>query len=180
MLVSLVGLPGVGKSTLGVRLAKRLHLPFVDCDALIEKQLGEAIAGFFEREGEAAFRDLEEAVLAVQLALREAVVATGGGAVVRAGNRRLLHERSICLYLRADPDDLLVRLRRSSRRPLLQVADLESRLMALAHEREPFYRDAASFVIETKGRSSADLIDAMALACGDPSGCGRSGVGTAR
>ena len=182
MLVSLVGLPGVGKSTLGARLAKRLELPFVDCDALIEKQFGAPIAEFFEREGEAAFRDHEAAVLADQLALGMAVVATGGGAVVRAGNRRLLRERSICFYLRAEPDALLVRLGRSTRRPLLQVADLESRLMALFREREPFYLDVASFVIETKGRSSADLIDAMehVLARGGQPGCGPSGVGAAQ
>lgn len=181
MLVSLVGLPGVGKSTLGSRLARRLGLSFVDCDNAIEKRLGESISVFFAREGEAVFRDQEEILLAELLESPQAVIATGGGAVVRAGNRRLLRERSVCLYLRAEPEDLLVRLRRSTRRPLLQAADLESRLTTLAREREPLYREAASFVIDTRGRGSAELIDAMehALACNASSGGGAPNVGTA-
>ncbi|MEO8525036.1 MAG: shikimate kinase [Caldimonas sp.] len=158
MLISLVGLPGVGKSTLGRRLAGRLGLAYLDCDTMVEARLGEAIAPFFEREGEAAFRDLETLVLAEALGGDDAVVATGGGAVLREANRRLLRERTVCVYLHAHPEALFSRLRRNTRRPLLRVADPEARLLEMAHERDPLYRECAGVVVEIDGRGSSATI----------------------
>lgn len=161
MLISLVGLPGVGKSTLGKRLAHRLGFRFLDCDVLIERRLGEKIAGYFDREGEAAFRDLEESTLQEALTSERTVIATGGGVVIRPDNRRLLRDRTVCVYLRAEPADLLVRLRRSEKRPLLKGDDVEGRLLRLAHEREPLYCEAARLVIDTHRHSGGKLLEVI-------------------
>lgn len=159
MLISLVGLPGVGKSTIGRRVAQRLGLAFVDCDARFEALLGEPIAAFFEREGEAAFRDHEQALLGEVLGEADAVVATGGGVVLRADNRRLLRERTVCVYLSAPPSALLPRLVRNQRRPLLRVADPEARLVELAETRDPLYREVAHAVVHTRRRPLTAIID---------------------
>ncbi|MGZ5184042.1 MAG: shikimate kinase [Caldimonas sp.] len=160
-LVSLVGLPGVGKSTVGRRLARRLGLAFVDCDSLFEQRSGRHIREFFESEGEERFRDAESALLEEMVSGPDTVIATGGGVVLRAANRELLRRKTICVYLRAHPDALFQRLRRDTKRPLLQVADPAGRLRELSAERDPLYREAAAFEVETHGRSSDRLVDAI-------------------
>jgi shikimate kinase len=150
VLLSLVGLPGVGKSTVGRRLAKDLNVAFVDCDSVLEQRIGEPIASYFERCGEAAFRDLEQDLLRELVegtAASGAVIATGGGVVVREANRRLLRERTLCVWLDARPAALLERLGRNNRRPLLQVADPRARLMELARQREPWYAEVSSIKV---------------------------------
>lgn len=157
-LISLVGLPGSGKSTVGRQLGRRLGLPFFDTDALIEQRLQEPIRPFFEREGEAAFRDVEESVLEALTAQQTTgVLATGGGAVLRLDNRRRLRERTVVIYLRATPEQLARRLRRDTQRPLLQVAAPLARLRALHAERDPLYREVARFTLETRDASVALL-----------------------
>lgn len=157
-LISLVGLPGSGKSTIGRQLGRRLGLPFFDTDALIEQRLQEPIRSFFEREGEAAFRDVEEGVLeALTVQQSTGVMATGGGAVLRPDNRKRLRERTVVIYLRATPEQLARRLRRDTQRPLLQVADPLARLRALHAERDPLYREVAQFTLETRDASAALL-----------------------
>ena len=161
MLISLVGLPGVGKSTVGRKLARRLEVAFIDSDELVEARIGCAIADYFESSGEAAFRDHEASVLEDVIAgHREAVFATGGGAVIRPGNRRLLRDKTCCVYLESRSQDLLQRLRRGNHRPLFRVADPEGRLIALARERDPLYREAASVVVSA-GRSAAATASAV-------------------
>ena len=158
--VSLVGLPGVGKSTVGRRLAKHLGIPFTDCDSLIERRLGEPIASFFEREGEAAFRDAEQELLREVIessASQGAVIATGGGVVLREANRKLLRERTLCIWLDARPESLLERLGRNNRRPLLRVADPKARLVELAREREPWYAEAATLKVEARHDAGSTL-----------------------
>ena len=155
-------MPGGGKSTVGRHLARRLDVPFVDTDAVIEKRIGCSIRTYFEEEGEARFRDLEAAVLDDALAEGRGVVATGGGIVLRDGNRRLLHERSVCVYLHSTPEELFRRLRHDTRRPLLQVADPLARLRQLFAERDALYREAAHYVIET-GRPSVPTLVNMIL-----------------
>ena len=150
MLVSLIGLPGVGKSTVGRRLARHLDVEFIDCDSVLEHRFGERIASFFERFGEAAFRDAEQDLLhelVESSAAAGAVIATGGGIVVREANRRLLRDRTVCVWLDARPAALLERLGRNTRRPLLQVADPRARLMELARQREPWYAEASSIKV---------------------------------
>ncbi|MEO5843205.1 MAG: shikimate kinase [Caldimonas sp.] len=157
--VSLIGLPGCGKSAIGKEVARRLEIPFVDSDRVIEGSAGCTIASLFEQEGEAAFREREAAVLASLVAAGPSVVATGGGAVLRSDNRDLLRTRTVCVFLHAGHDQLWRRLRRDRRRPLLQVPDPEARLRALAEEREPLYRETAHIVVATEGLPFGRLVD---------------------
>ena len=155
--IALVGMPGGGKSTVGRQLAKRLGRVFIDSDAAIERRIGEPIRSYFEAQGEEGFRDIEESVIEEVTSLRDAVLATGGGAVLRIGNRRVLHERCHVVYLRSSPEDLFRRLRHDTVRPLLQVADPLARLRELFEIRDPLYREAAHSVIDT-GRPSVTML----------------------
>ena len=160
--LSLVGMPGGGKSTVGRHLARRLDAAFVDTDVVIERRIGCPIRTFFEQEGEDRFRDIESALLAELIADTHGVIATGGGIVLRGGNRDLLHDRTTCVYLRSSPEELFRRLRHDSKRPLLQVADPLARLRELFAKRDPLYRESAHFVIET-GRPSVPTLVNMIL-----------------
>ncbi len=158
----LVGLPGSGKSSVGRQLARRLGVAFTDSDTVIEQRIGEPIRSFFEREGELRFRDIEQAVIADLCATGEGVMATGGGAVLREANRRALQQSATVVYLRSSPEELHRRLRHDTQRPLLQVADPRARLQQLYRERDPLYREAAHFVIET-GRPNVQSLVGMIL-----------------
>jgi len=160
--ISLVAMPGGGKSTVGRHLARQLGLTFVDADAEVERSIGCPIRVFFEREGEARFRDIEQETIAALTTRHGIVLATGGGVVLRAGNRHVLRERSIAIYLRSTPEELFRRLRHDTHRPLLQVADPLRKLRELYVERDPLYRDTAQFVIET-GRPSVPTLVNMIL-----------------
>ena len=157
MLISLIGLPGGGKTSTGRQLARRLNQAFLDTDAVIEERLRESIRSFFEREGEEAFRDLEQDVLAEVSQNFEGVLATGGGIVLREANRIRLRERSTALYLVCTPEVLFRRLRFDTKRPLLQGADPLARLRQLHAERDPLYRETAHFRIAT-GRPSVPTL----------------------
>lgn len=161
-LVSLVGLPGGGKSTVGRHLARRLDWPFSDADAVIEKQVGCSVRAFFEREGEERFREIEQDVIADLMQHSHAIIATGGGAVLREANRLALKAASSVVYLRSTPEELFRRLRHDTQRPLLQVKDPLARLRELYAQRDPLYRQTASFVIET-GRPSVPTLVNMIL-----------------
>jgi shikimate kinase len=156
-MIALVGLPGCGKSTVGRNLARRLGLSFQDSDHVIEQRIGCPIRDYFEREGEAAFRDAEETVIAELAQGPAGVLATGGGAVLRESNRRCLRAAGQVIYLRSTPEELFRRLRHDTQRPLLQVDDPLARMRTLFAERDPLYRETAHFVIET-GRPSVNMI----------------------
>jgi shikimate kinase len=162
--ISLVGMPGSGKSTVGRHIARQLGLPFVDTDHLIEQRIGCSIREYFELHGEPAFRDVEtQAIDEATAAVDARVIATGGGAVLREDNREMLRARSTVLYLRSTPEDLVRRLRNDTRRPLLQGSgDAHQRLRTLFQERDPLYRRAAHYVIEAR-RSSAHALVNMVL-----------------
>ena len=145
----LVGLPGAGKSTLGRQLARRLVKHFVDADTELENRLGVSIPTIFEIEGEAGFRDREEATLADLTQLVDVVLSTGGGAVLRPANRVRLKENGTVVYLHADPNILWERVRHSRNRPLLQTGDPRIRLATLYGERDALYREVADHVIES-------------------------------
>lgn len=157
-----MGLPGSGKSTVGRQLARRLGLPFRDSDHEIEARIGCTIREFFEREGEPAFRDIEEEVIGELAQAGSAVLATGGGAVLRPANRQRLRESAHVVYLRSVPEELYRRLRHDKQRPLLQVADPLQRLRKLFEERDPLYRETSHFVIDT-GRPSVSTLVNMVL-----------------
>jgi shikimate kinase len=154
-------MPGAGKSTAGRQLAKRTGHRFVDCDAVIEAQIGESIRSFFEREGESPFRDIETAVVDELSHLGSTVIATGGGVVLRAENRAMLRERCDVVYLRSTPEELYRRLRRDTQRPLLQVADPLARLRELHEQRDSLYRETAHIIIDIGRPAVHALVNAV-------------------
>ncbi len=163
MTLVLVGLPGSGKSSIGRRLAQRLDLPFADSDCVIEDRIGCSIREFFEREGEPAFRDVEQAVIAELVGAHRGVVATGGGAVLREANRLALRGGAHVVYLRSSPEDLHRRLRHDLKRPLLQVEDPLARLRELHDARDPLYRETAHMIVETGRPSVAMLVNQIVM-----------------
>lgn len=161
--VVLVGLPGSGKSTVGRQLARRLGLLFLDSDQVIEQRLGCSIRLFFEREGEAAFRDVEHAVLGELCTRPRCVLATGGGIVLRDANRVLLQAGGNVVYLRSSPEELARRLRHDVQRPLLQVQDPLAKLRELHAVRDPLYREVADFVVDNARRSVPMLVGTVLM-----------------
>ena len=159
----MIGLPGSGKSTIGRQLARRLSLSFSDSDHVIEHRLGCSIREFFEREGEDRFRDIEESVIDELSQGQDCVLSTGGGAVLRPANRQRLHERCQVVYLRSSPEEVFRRLRHDRNRPLLQVADPLQRLKDLYSARDPLYREAAHYVIDTGRPSVATLVNMIVM-----------------
>jgi shikimate kinase len=141
-LVVLVGMMGAGKSTIGRRLAARLHLPFVDADNEIEAAAGMTIPEIFEVHGEPHFRDGEARVIARLLESGPSVLATGGGSFMREETRRRIGEKAVSIWLKADADIIMRRVRRRADRPLLQTADPAATVGRLISEREPIYRFA--------------------------------------
>jgi len=144
----LVGLMGSGKSTIGRRLAARLGLPFVDADEEIEEAAGCSINDIFELHGEAAFRDGERRVIERLLEGPVTVLATGGGAFMNDETRKLIGERALSLWLRADLDVLFRRTSRRNTRPLLHKGDPREILSDLMSRRYPVYAEA-DFTVET-------------------------------
>ncbi len=137
--IVLVGMMGSGKSTVGSRLAARLALPFVDADHEIEVAAGMSIPDIFASRGEAEFRAGEQRVIARLLTQGPQVLATGGGAFMNADTRARIAERGVSIWLKADPDTLMRRVRKRGNRPLLQTSDPDATLRALLAEREPVY-----------------------------------------
>ena len=141
--IVLIGMMGVGKSSIGRRLGARLAIPFVDADAEMERAAGMSIADIFARHGEAAFRSGEARVIARLLNGGPQVLATGGGAVMNPATRALIQERAVSVWLSADFDLLLRRIsKRKVERPMLQTADPAATLRELLAEREPIYAQA--------------------------------------
>ncbi|MEY4585530.1 MAG: hypothetical protein RJB10_2027 [Pseudomonadota bacterium] len=161
--IALVGLPGSGKSTIGRQLARRLGLVSIDTDHVIEQRLGCSIREYFEREGEASFRDVEQAVIDDVTQSHDGIISTGGGSVLRLANREYLHSRSHVVYLRSSPEEIFRRLRHDMQRPLLQVDDPLTRLRDLYAIRDPLYRDTAHFVVETGRPSVANLLNMVVM-----------------
>jgi len=162
-IIACVGLPGSGKSTIGRQLARRLDLRFFDSDLVIEQRLGCSIREFFEREGEQPFRDLEQRVIEELTQNGTCVLSTGGGVVLRQANRDNLHQRCQVVYLHSAPEAVFRRLRHDQNRPLLQVADPLTRLKELYDLRDPLYRQAAHFVIETGRPSVSTLVNMIVV-----------------
>lgn len=161
--MSLVGLPGSGKTTVGRQLARRLCVPFADSDQVIEQRLGCSIKSYFEREGEDSFRDVEQAVIDELSLNGSRVLSTGGGAVLRSLNRQNLRSRGSVVYLNSSPEELYRRLRNDTNRPLLQVADPLARLRDLYIERDPLYREVAHFVLDTGRPSVGTLVNMIVM-----------------
>jgi shikimate kinase len=140
--VVLIGMMGAGKSTIGRRLAARLRLPFLDADTEIEAAAAMSIPDIFEIHGEPHFRDGEARVIARLLDGGSSVLATGGGAFMREETRNRIRRQAISIWLKADTDIIMRRVRRRADRPLLQTADPAGTVTRLLVEREPFYQSA--------------------------------------
>ncbi len=154
---------GAGKTTVGRSIARTLGKQFHDTDQEIESRTGVRIAVIFEIEGEAGFRRRESEVLERMTAMDNAVLATGGGAVLDPKNRETLRSRGCVLYLHAQPKDLWQRLRHDKSRPLLQTKDPLARLQELYATRDPLYREVADLVVDT-GRQNVGTLVAQVLA----------------
>jgi len=162
--IILTGLPGCGKSTVGRQLGRRLQMPFVDTDHVIEQRIGCSIRDYFAREGEDAFREVEQSVLQDLCGRAEAhVIATGGGIVLREANRRCMQAAGTVVYLRSTVEELARRLRHDTQRPLLQGVDPLQRLRDLYAARDPLYREVATFTIESARRSVAMMVGTVVM-----------------
>ena len=162
----LIGPMGAGKTTVGRQIAELFRMPFLDLDHEIEARTGAAVGLVFELEGEAGFRRRESALLAELAARTGLVLATGGGAVLDDGNRRLLRERGFVIWLDASVDAQMARLRRDRQRPLLQAPDRRERLERLAAERNPLYAGVADLHVRSAGignsmHAAHDLLDLL-------------------
>lgn len=155
--IVLVGLMGVGKSTVGRRLANRLGLPFVDADHEIEAAAGMTITELFERFGEPYFRDGERRVLARLMDGRPKVIATGGGAFINENTRAMMLSQATTVWLNADTDVLAERVGRRDIRPLLRNRDARQVLRELAAKRDPIYAEAHIHVASQKGPHDATV-----------------------
>jgi len=144
---------GAGKSTIGRVLAAELNRQFCDTDRVIEDRTGADIPWIFDMEGEAGFREREAAVLSDLACEENLVVATGGGIVLLSENREVMKASGYVCYLTASTDQLVERTSRDKKRPLLQVDNPRKKIIELLEMRDPIYREAADFIINTDKRS---------------------------
>jgi shikimate kinase len=164
--IVLVGMMGVGKSSVGRRLAARLGIPFADADTEIEKAAGMSIADIFARHGEADFRSGEARVIARLLESGPQVLATGGGAFMNVKTRDAIRAKGVSIWLKAEFEVLLRRIsKRRNERPLLQTDDPAETLRTLLAEREPIYAQA-DLTVHSRDVSHdaivADIVTALA------------------
>src|ERR1700733_12353497 len=165
--IVLVGMMGVGKSSIGRRLAARLEVPFVDADAEIEKAAGMSIADIFARHGEADFRSGEARVIARLLDGGPQVLATGGGAVMNAETRAAIKAKGVSIWLSGELDVLMRRInKRKNERPMLQTADPAATLRELLAAREPVYAQADITVQSREVPHDAIVVEIMRALAG--------------
>ena len=155
--IILVGPMGVGKTTIGSHLARRLKYDFVDSDTEIEKRTGASISLIFDIEGEEGFRKREAQMIGELTQRRHIVLSTGGGSVLDETSRQNLRSRGYVVYLKASVDILYERLKKSRNRPLMETEDKQKVIEELMAEREPLYLAVADVTIATDGRSAQDV-----------------------
>lgn len=155
----MVGMMGAGKTAIGAALARRLGVPFLDSDTEIETAANMSVAEIFSRDGEAFFREKETQIIARLLDGAPAVLSTGGGAYLAEGNRQMISERGVAVWLRADIELLWERVRHKTTRPLLNNDDPKGTLMRLYEERTPIYALADLIVEADPAYSIEDMTD---------------------
>jgi shikimate kinase len=162
--IFLIGYRGTGKTSVARLLAERLGWEWVDADEVLERTAGRSIREIFAAEGEAGFRDREAAVLEELCGGERLVVATGGGVVLRDANRARLRAGGLVVWLTADAPTIWERLQQdpttAERRPALTVGGL-AEVEALLRVREPLYAACADLVVDTLGRSPAEVLEAI-------------------
>ncbi len=157
--VYLIGFMGSGKSTIGKLLAKNLNVEFIDVDALIESKAGISIREMFERHGESYFRQIETEVMSEVTQIREAVVACGGGVVLREENMKLLRKNGIVVYLQVSAEELVKRLLNDEKRPLLQVKNRIQRIRSLYRIRLPLYMKYADIIVDNTRKTPQEIVE---------------------
>ncbi len=150
--IFLIGPMGSGKTAVGRHLARLFRFTFHDSDADVESRTGVDIAFIFEKEGEAGFRIREKESIERLTRMQSIVLATGGGAVIEADNRRVLAERGVVVYLQTSVDQQLERTRHGRHRPLLNGTDPEQKLRELMERRAALYAEIANLTVSTDGR----------------------------
>ena len=155
--IILVGPMGVGKTTIGSHLARKLKYDFVDSDTEIEKRTGASISLIFDIEGEEGFRKREAQMISELTERRHIVLSTGGGSVLDETSRQNIRSRGFVVYLKASVDILYERLKKSRNRPLMETEDKLKVIEGLLAEREPLYLAVADATIATDGRSAQDV-----------------------
>jgi shikimate kinase len=150
--IFLIGPMGSGKTAVGRYLSRLLDLTFHDSDVEIERRTGVDIPFIFEKEGEAGFRQREREAIEILTGMEHIVLATGGGAVLLAENRRHLADRGCVVYLETSVAQQVDRVKQGRSRPLLNNVDTTSKLSQLMAERTPLYREVADLVVPTDGR----------------------------
>lgn len=161
--IALVGLMGVGKSTVGRRLARRLNLPFADGDIEIEAAAAMTVSDIFARLGEAEFRAGEARVMKRLLEGPRMVLATGGGAILNPDTRSLLKDRAVTVWMRADLETVASRVQRRDTRPLLRGREPLEALKGMAEVRYPIYA-TADLVVDVTGGAHTDAVEAIVQA----------------
>lgn len=177
--VVLVGMMGAGKSSVGRRMAMRLGIPFVDADTEIEKAAGMTISDIFAVRGEAEFRAGEARVILRLLEGGPQVVATGGGAFLNPDTRAAIRAKGISIWLRAEFDVLMKRIRRRQDRPLLRTADPAATLRKLIEEREPVYA-LADLTVQSREVTHDKIVEEIVAALAGllgAAGAGAAGEG---
>lgn len=150
--IFLIGMMGVGKTTIGRQLALAMEREFIDLDHAIEERCGVRVSTIFDIEGESGFRRRETLLLDEYTRIPDLVLATGGGAVLAEENRAMLRERGCVVYLRAEADELYRRVARDRSRPLLQTENPRQRLNMLLEQRRELYESVADIILDTGDR----------------------------
>ncbi len=156
-----IGMPGVGKTTLGKMLAQHTQHMFIDADHFLMERMGVDIPTIFALEGEEGFRKREAAVIEELTGRNKIILATGGGAVINPVNRSFLSRRGTVIYLEATAETLLERIRPHKDRPLLQVDNPLKKLKSLIIERTPLYREIADYTISIENKSCHQLLQTL-------------------
>jgi shikimate kinase len=164
--IFLIGYRGTGKSAVARELAERLGCEWVDVDDWIERQAGKTITRIFSEDGEPAFRELEARAVEAISHEGQSVVALGGGAVLREENRKAISGAQAVVWLVASVDTIQERLAAdaatASRRPNLTAAGGREEVEALLAQREPLYRQCATLIVDTEGKTAGDVADEIA------------------
>lgn len=160
-MVIMVGPMGAGKSTIGRRLAHKLHLEFVDIDKEVEATAGRPITEIFQREGEQGFRKRETEALETFCCLSGTVIATGGGAILSEENRRMMRS-GIVIYLHTTPEQQFQRIKNRAHRPNFDPNQPVSKLTEMMEIREPLYRAEADFTVNSDQQTIESLTRTIA------------------
>lgn len=156
--IVLIGFMGSGKSTIARELAKKIDYKVLDMDEDIEVAEGRPITEIFAEEGEDYFRDLETSYLEKIARMDHKIISTGGGVVVKAENRPLLHEAGIVIFLEADVAHIMKNVKGDTKRPLLKDENVEAKIVSMLEVRDPLYFAVADVIIQTSGKSVKTIV----------------------